>query len=241
MKRLLVGLTALLLVAGVASCGEAGPTPEPGEAEVAPPEAGSSASDDGGVSRQILVLGRSVMTGWMEHWGSGGSDVASLGEYTITFREVEGPPGIARSAADAIGAAPAGSTVLFKFCFVDFNGGEYDGELEAYVEDVARVADAADSAGVRLILGTALPRVKAETTPALVDEHREFGRRITEFAAERRGAGQTVVVLDLNTVLIDDEGALQSRYAVSSGDSHLNDAAYDVLDTALLNTLEDLD
>jgi len=48
------------------------------------------------------------------------------------------------------------------------------------------------------------------------------------------------MVLDLNTALTDAEGALERGYAVSPGDSHLNDAAYDALDTALLNTLDDL-
>lgn len=245
MKRVLAGLAVLALVAGAVACGETLPAPESEEATVVPSDpgdgdAGDGAARDGDASRQVLVLGRSVMTGWMEHWGADASGTASLDGYAITFREIEGPPGIGRSAADAIAAAPAGSTVLFKFCFVDFNGGEYADELDTYMAYVAEVAEAADAAGVRLVLGTALPRVEGETTQALVDEHREFGRRIDGFSADRREAGQAVAVLDLNSVLVDDGGALQRGYAVSPGDSHLNDAAYDALDTALLNTLDDL-
>jgi hypothetical protein len=238
---MLAAMAALLLVIGVAACDETRPAPEAEQAETAGPGSGVDADDVAGTSRQVLVLGRSVMTGWMDHWGSGGSDTASLEGYAITFREIEGPPGIARSAADAIASAPAGSTVVFKFCFVDFNGGEYASELDTLMEHVAVVADAADAAGVRLILGTALPKVEGETTQALVREHREFGRRIAEFAAERRDAGQAVMVLDLNAALADAEGALERGYAVSPDDSHLNDAAYDVLDTMLLKTLDDLD
>lgn len=41
---------------------------------------------------------------------------------------------------------------------------------------------------------------------------------------------------------MDKERSKSGRgYAVSPDDSHLNDAAYDVLDTVLLNTLDDLD
>jgi len=158
MRRMLPGLAVLLLVIGVTACGDARPTPEAEQAETASQESGAGTDDVAGTSRQVLVLGRSVMTGWMDHWGSEGSDTASLEGYTIRFREIEGPPGIARSAADAIAPAPAGSTVVFKFCFVDFNGGEYAGELDVLMEYVAVVADAADSAGARLILGTACPK-----------------------------------------------------------------------------------
>ncbi|MBN1193028.1 MAG: hypothetical protein JXA36_04990 [Coriobacteriia bacterium] len=239
MRRIFVGLVALLVVLGIAGCGGEDPAGGVQEAETTGSDARADASAD--ASREVLVLGRSVMTGWMEHWGGDASDAASWEGYTITFREIEGPPGIATSAADAISQADAGSTVLFKFCFVDFNGGEYDDELDTYMEYVTEVADAADAAGVRLILGTALPKVEGENTPELVDEHREFARRVEELAAERRDAGQDVVVLDLNAVLSDGEGALEKGYAVSSDDSHLKGAAYDALDVELLKLLGDRD
>ncbi|HSQ21421.1 MAG TPA: hypothetical protein VLQ52_01290 [Coriobacteriia bacterium] len=185
------------------------------------------------------MLGRSVMTDWTAHWGGDVSQPTTWEGFTITFREIEGPPGIADSAIAAMAEAPAGSTALFKFCFVDFNGGDFTGELDTYLEYCARVADAAEAAGVRLILGTALPKVAGETTPELVAEHREFGRRVEALAGERRAVGQDVVVLDLNAVLADDDGALVRRYAVSADDSHLSDAAYDALDEALLPLLSE--
>jgi len=230
MRRTGVLIATLLLAAAVAGCNGGGST-SGGSADSESPAAAGDAS------AQVLVLGRSVMTGWMAHWGGDASTPVEWEGYTVSFREIEGPPGIGESAASAIAEAPAGSTVLFKFCFVDFNGGEYAEELDAYLENVAEVADAADSRGVRLILGTALPKVDGETTDELVAEHREFGQRLEEFAADRRSAGQDVVVLDLNAVLADSDGALRDRYAVSSDDSHLSDAAYDALDEALLPLL----
>ena len=79
-------------------------------------------------------------------------------------------------AVAAMADAPADSVVLFKFCFVDFNGGDYDNELDTYLDYVAEVADAAEARGVSLILGTALPKVAGETTLELVAEL-EAGRR----------------------------------------------------------------
>ncbi|MBN2848870.1 MAG: hypothetical protein JXP72_10570 [Coriobacteriia bacterium] len=242
MRRVLIIVPMLLLAlvlpacAGEAAMPEEGPTAPSQDGAAAPGSAAPSVSDG---SRQVLVLGRSVMTDWMAHWGGDASQPATWEGFTITFREIEGPPGIADSAAAAIAEAPAGSTALFKFCFVDFNGGDFAGELDTYLKYCARVADAAEAAGVRLIIGTALPKVAGETTQELVAEQREFGRRVEALAAERRAAGQDVAVLDLNALLADDDGALARRYAVSAGDSHLSDAAYDALDEVLLPLLSE--
>ena len=235
-----IALTVLLALAlsacSAAVVSDGGSEVPPDETAVAPEGEAPSTAD---ASRQVLVLGRSVMTDWMTHWGGDASQPATWEGFTIAFREIEGPPGIADSASAAIAEAPAGSVVLFKFCFVDFNGGDYDNELDTYLDHVAEVADATEARGVSLILGTALPKVAGETTPELVAEHREFGERLEEFAADRRGRGQDVVVLDLNAVLTDDDGALRDRYAVSADDSHLTDAAYNALDDALLSLLDE--
>ena len=226
-------LATLLLAMALAGCGDGGTV---SDVAVEDPETGvedSAVSASADTAPYVLVLGRSVMTDWMAHWGGDASTPALFAGHEMHFREVEGPPGIADSAAAAIAEAPEGSTVLFKYCFVDFNGGDHTGEIDAYLRDVARVADAARTRDVRLILGTALPKVRGETTPELVAEHREFGRLLEEFAAGRRAAGQDVVVLDLNALLADDDGSLARRYAVSAGDSHLSLAAYETLDDAL--------
>ena len=192
-------------------------------------------------ARHLLVLGRSVMTGWVDHWGGSASEPAEWEGRTVTFREIEGPPGIAASAIAAIAEAPAGSIVLFKYCFVDFNGGDFAAELDAYTRDLEAVADAAAARGVTLVLGTALPRVRAETTPELVAEHRAFAERVEALATDRIADGESVLVLDLNAVLAAADGSLESRYAVSRDDSHLTGAAYDALDEALLAVLPPID
>jgi len=233
MRRTYALLATLLLAGTILGC-DAAPPPAN-----SPSDAATEASPSDASSAQLLVLGRSVMTGWMAHWGGDPSAPTEWQGYSITFREIEGPPGIADSAVAAMADAPADSVVLFKFCFVDFNGGDYDNELDTYLDYVAEVADAAEARGVSLILGTALPKVAGETTLELVAEHREFGERLEEFAADRRGRGQDVVVLDLNAVLTDDDGALRDRYAISADDSHLTDAAYNALDDALLSLLDE--
>jgi hypothetical protein len=223
-------LSVLLLVLVSAGCGDAATT---ADVAVEVPETGSEAGSLPIDRGSVLVLGRSVMTGWMAHWGGDASTTAVFDGHEVQFREIEGPPGIAQSAVEAMGSAPVGSTVLFKYCFVDFNGGDYAGELDAYMRDIERVADEANRRGLRLILGTALPKVRGESTPELVAEHREFGARVERFVGQRRAAGQAVAVLDLNAVLTDDDGALDRRFAVSGDDSHLNETAYDTLDEAL--------
>ncbi|TLM69745.1 MAG: hypothetical protein FDZ70_09520, partial [Actinobacteria bacterium] len=190
-------LAFLVLAIALALSGTAGCKPAPGGSGGAGDSAGGSGSGaatpaaegqkapPADPSRQLLVLGRSVMTGWMTHWGGDASTPAQWEGYTVTFREIGGPPDIADSAVAAINEAPAGSTVLFKFCFVDFNGGDYANELAAYDGHLKRIADAAKARGVTLVLGTALPRVPGETTPQLVAEHREFGERVSTLAEQR--------------------------------------------------------
>ena len=257
-RRALTVLLALLVVAMLlASSGCAAPgdtvlsdgdngtgagAPD-GTAAEAPAEGSDAVATTDGVdpARHLLVLGRSVMTGWVDHWGGSASEPAEWEGRTVTFREIEGPPGIAASASAAIADAPVGSVVLFKYCFVDFNGGDYAAELDAYTRDLEAVADAAAGRGVTLVLGTALPRVRAETTPELVAEHRAFAERVEALATDRIADGESVLVLDLNAVLAAADGSLESRYAVSRDDSHLTGAAYDALDEALLAVLPPID
>jgi hypothetical protein len=232
-SRSLLAVLAFVLVLAAGACD--GRTPDAistGERETVP-DSGQAVETES----TLLVLGRSVMTGWVEYWGGSSSESVVWEGRTVVFREVEGPPGIADSAIDAMSEVPSGSTVLFKFCFVDFNGGDCEGELEGLLGYVEEVADEANARDVRLIVGTALPKVKAETTPELVTEHEEFARRLEGLVAQRREAGEDIAVLDLNEVLADGSGALRTNYAVSRDDSHLNEKAYDALDTALLAVL----
>ncbi len=74
------------------------------------------------------MCGRSVLGGWFDHWGwdyDPGNPVR-FGQYYLVYREMDVPPGITDSAADAARAAAAagGETMFFKLCFVDFAGGD---------------------------------------------------------------------------------------------------------------------
>jgi hypothetical protein len=232
---------ALVLALTVSGCAQ----PDSSESPATDARATDAGATDAGAAGasgagRLLVLGRSVMTGWMAHWGGDASSPTEWNGYTVTFREIEGPPGIGRSAAEAISSAEPGTVVLFKFCFVDFNGGEWDSELDTYMQHVTRAADAARDRQTPLIIGTALPKVAGETTPELIAEHRAFGERLAAFVADRRTAGQTIAVLDLNRVLVGADGGLLPGYAVSPDDSHLNESAYDALDTALKAVLAEL-
>lgn len=188
------------------------------------------AEESAEASGTLLVLGRSVMTGWMAHWGGDAATPVTREGWAISFREVSGPPDIADSAAAAIAEAPPGSTVLFKLCFVDFaEDGSVTAADEGYVRDVAA---AARSRGVRLLVGNALPQVASASTPALVGQHRAYDAWL-----ESNAAAEGFEVLDLNGVLAGSDGVLRAAYAASPDDSHLSEPAYDALDAVLFPML----
>lgn len=199
---------------------------------------GGAGADFGGRETDVLMMGRSVMGSWFSHWGhDGGTPVERHGR-RLLYREIEGPEGIARSASEAIGEVPAGTTVFFKFCFVDFAAPDAAGardELERNKGYVLEVIDAAEARGVQLIIGNALPNVASQTNRYLVDEHRDYNAWLDEVAGEHP---DTVRVFDQYSVLADDDGALKAAYAISRDDAHLNERAYDALDAAFFDFLD---
>lgn len=233
--RAIVFVLFAVLVAGLALAG-CGAPPTAGQAPAAGTEAPSASGGDG--SADVLMLGRSVMAGWFAHWGDDGSGRVTREGLTLRYREIEGPDGIARSASEAIGEAPAGSTVFFKFCFVDFTAGDemsMRAELQRNEGFVDQVVSAAEARGVRLIIGNALPNVASQTNPFLIREHREYNEWLEAVASEHP---DTVRVFDEYSVLAGADGALKAEYASSPDDAHPNDAAYDALDQAFFESLE---
>ncbi len=176
------------------------------------------------------------MRGWFDHWGYDGSTPVTRDGYTFTYAELESPPEIARSAVRAIADAPDGTVVFFKLCFVDFEAysqTDVDARLAeniGYAEDVVAAVRDRD---IVLILGNALPRVSAETTPEIRDLHERYNRRLEELAK----ADENVAVFDLYGPL-SSGGALRAKFAASPGDSHLNEAAYTLLDTSFFAELD---
>jgi hypothetical protein len=182
------------------------------------------------------MMGRSVMRGWFDHWGWDGQTPVIRDGHEFSYVELASPPDIATSAEERIGSAPEGSIIVFKLCFVDFEADSASGEHSKLTENLGyaeRVVTAARERGHPVILGNALPRVAGETNADLVELHRSYNAALDALAANDSG----VSVLDMYGVLTGDEGELSARYAVSAGDSHLSEAAYDALDTALFELL----
>lgn len=192
-------------------------------------------SDASGDGKMVLVLGRSVAYGWMEHLGlewtcddeecaTGSPRGTYDGQYFIYY-ELEYPPEIASSAAEGTDMyGRDADAVFFKFCFVDFASDESlqnARDNERLVEDVYQYV--AHERGKKLIIGNALPQVSAHTDPDLVANHREFNSWLDDFASRH----PDVQVLDLYGTLADSNGNLRAEYAVSYDDSHLNGKAYD--------------
>ncbi|MEW6554405.1 MAG: SGNH/GDSL hydrolase family protein [Actinomycetota bacterium] len=192
--------------------------------------------------RTIYMCGRSVLGGWFDHWGwdyDPMNPVRFDGHYLV-YREMDVPPGIADTAADAARAAAGAGvrTMFFKLCFADFTGGDEDSARENLRVNQGIIRDVVESAveeeGLTLILGNALPMVREYTDEWLVWNHREYNRFLEELAVDYGGR---VIILDLYGTLAAPEGWLLPRYASDPYDSHLSGAAYDALDSELEEVL----
>lgn len=185
----------------------------------------------------VFMLGRSVMSGWFDHWGS---DPYYYRHFTLRYQELEPPPTIAVRAREIIAtsAAPAGSIFFFKLCFDDFTGGsqeEATANLERNFDYVQQVYDSAiRGSSWRLIVGNALPKVQSATDEWLVWNHRQYNARLNSFAQEH----ERIQVFDFYSVLSDTGGALKPGFAARTEDSHLNAAGYAALDTLLFRLFE---
>jgi hypothetical protein len=211
------------------------------------PSSGESGEESGGggrlpADRTIFMCGRSVLGGWFDHWGwdHDPQNPVRFGRYYLVYREMDVPPGIVDSAADAArAAAAAGSEAMFfKLCFADFAGGDEYSARENLQgnEDIVRevVETTVEEEGMTLILGNALPMVREYTDDWLVWNHHEYNRFLDELASEYGGK---IVILDLYGTLAAPGGWLLPEYAADSYDSHLNDTAYDALDAELQKIL----
>ncbi|MDH4140604.1 MAG: hypothetical protein OEV43_08545 [Coriobacteriia bacterium] len=239
MKRAWLPIVAAVLVCGAVAAGcvqvkEGDPPPKEVEdaAETAKPTQTSGEGD-------VLMMGRSVMYGWFDHWGWDGQNPVSDHGFTFHYAKLASPPQIGEDASAKIAQAAPGSIVFFKLCFVDFwasSESDVNGNVDECLAYARTAAQAAQERGVALILGNALPKVQGETTPALVETHQRYNDGLKALASEYHG----VVVFDQYSLLISEDGSLAKGLSVSPGDSHLNDVAYDLLDAELLNTLGSL-
>lgn len=235
--RRVAGILSLLVAASLVACSGAepeGPAPRAREVTDRPSPAAEAETEAVGV----LMLGRSVMAGWFDYWGSDLSEPVARDRFAITYGELESPPGIADGACRLMDEHPSARVVFFKFCFVDFSAEEDpQRQVDRMIGWVRRVAAHARESDRPLIVGTALPCVASQTDANLVATHRLFDRRLREEAAASQGS---LRVFDLGGRLASADGSLRPDYAVSSDDSHLGGEGYRALDGPLFELMNEV-
>ena len=191
--------------------------------------------------RTVIMLGRSVMYSWFEHWDAADDEVYNKGRFTLEYRELDSPPAITRSVGKIMEDLPAEKKdiVFFKFCFVDFEGeGSANANLEAnkkIIEEVYRIV--VEEHGARLIIGNALPKVMNDNDIYLVWNHQQYNSWLQDFWKQH---SENVTIFNMYKQLASDMGALKSQYAIDEYDSHLNEEGYEVLDKPFWEMMESL-
>ena len=191
--------------------------------------------------RTVIMMGRSVMYGWFEYWGAADSEVYNKNRFTLEYRELDSPPSIAKSVGKIMKKLPANKkdVVFFKFCFVDFKGGDSaSANLEKnkeYIEAVYRTV--VEEHGAKLIIGNVLPQVTNDTDIYLVWNHQQYNAWLKEFWQQHP---EDVTVFNMYKQLSNDMGALKKDYALDEYDSHLNEEGYKALDKPFWSMMESL-
>lgn len=211
------------------------PTPEATPALTPTPETAPSPTPhlEGG-NLTLLMLGRSVTENWAGFMGLESDGTGYSGDYGglhIITRHIDTPPDLPDSVDTYMEeAGGAADVVFFKLCFEDFSteAGENIERNEGYVQRAYEAVVVRHHKG--LIIGNALPMVQTQTTPGLVQNHREYDAWLEEFARSHAG----VCVLDLHGALATAAGYLNPDYASAPDDSHPNERGYEVITPLLL-------
>jgi hypothetical protein len=222
---LLLVLLAALCVSG-AGCGDKQEPAGESTVEVTGETAGITADP----ARTVTMNGRSVMGGWMEHWGYDWSGPVEENGYFFDYRELDASEldNMSSSFASNVEGLSPGSVVFFKFCFADFYGDNL-GQLERIIDSVI---DTAREKGLRLIIGNALPVRKQDGSAAQVSEYEKYNA----YLERKAGENPQVWIYDFYGVLAGPDGFLKAGY--DTGDSHPNGEAYSALDVTFFPLLE---
>ncbi|MBU4194890.1 MAG: hypothetical protein KKF66_07840 [Actinobacteria bacterium] len=225
----------LLLAVGVASgCGcDGDDTSNGAEEEVTYDEEPTDDSEPpvtADPSSTVTMNGRSVMAGWMEHWGYDWEGPVEKDGYYLDYKELDADLSrIAGSFRENVQGLPEGSVTFFKFCFADFYGDNLS-ELEGLADEVIGIAR---ENGLRLILGNALPMGEGDAPSAVVSEYEGYNSCLLD-----KSSDDSVWVYDFYGVLAGSDGYLKPEY--DAGDSHLNSTAYRALDETFFPLLDSI-
>lgn len=189
----------------------------------------------GGVSttsgKTVTMNGRSVMEGWMSHWGYDWEGPVGQNGYALDYKALDSDlSNIANSFRDNVEGLPEGSVVFFKFCFADFYGDNLS-QLEDIIDEVVQTAS---DRNLNLIIGNALPMHKQDSSSEHVSEYEAYNLHLEEVASGH----DNVWVYDFYGVLAGDDGFLKEEY--DTGDSHPNDDAYEALDPSFFSLLNQI-
>jgi lysophospholipase L1-like esterase len=125
---------------------------------------------------------------------------------------------------------PKPDIVILKEC-----SSYFPGNLDAYRRSIRQWAGEFQQRNVQVILATVVPvsKTRAAANPGKQESLLEYNRWIREYARE-----QHLALLDLEAAMRQEgeTSYLQDRFDVGDG-THLNAAAYEVLDTVLRTTL----
>jgi hypothetical protein len=177
-------------------------------------------------ARTVTMNGRSVMEGWMKHWGFKWEGAVEKNGYLLDYKELDGNDIAGSFARNTEGLAP-GSVAFFKFCFVDFDGSN----LQQREKEVEKVIQTASERGLKLVIGNALPVRKQDGTPEMLDEYKQYNA----FLLQKAAGSQGVWIYDFYGVLTGPDGWLKPEYQTE--DSHPNDEAYSALDPSFFELL----
>jgi len=218
-------LSLLTLACAVTGCGG---TSQPVDTQTHPSSVHTTAPKSEGAGKTVTMNGRSVMSNWMKHWGSVGSEPVKRDGYTLTYAELDANDIAPSFARNVSGLAPS-SVTFFKFCFADFDGSN----LATLQKEVEQVIATAKARQLKLIIGNALLVRKAAGSPEMLEEYRKYNAFLAA-----RAAGGDICVYDFYGVLAGDDGFLKPEYQTE--DSHPNEKAYRALDRSFFPLLAEV-
>jgi hypothetical protein len=124
-------------------------------------------------------------------------------------------------------------TAFFKFCFVDFKvkPDTADERFNNLINTARQAYDATHTRGIKLVFGNALPM--PNSNEATIQVQKKFNDWLITFAQSHTD----VMIFDMYTPLIDNQGRLRQDLARGDGDAHLNDKAFSLLDETLFDQI----